>query len=112
MEKPLDPWLDLLALAALRTVLQSKIDAYTTSFDADEAELAASPPTVGAANETAPPPAEVVATRRRWLALVLRFSEQQILRAAAARVDPLLQSRCGLSRLHGKTRQPATLPNV
>jgi len=93
MEKPLDPWLDLLALAALRTVLQSKIDAYTTSFDADEAELAASPPTVGAANETAPPPAEVVATRRRWLALVLRFSEQQILRAAAARVDPLLQSR-------------------
>jgi hypothetical protein len=96
--QPLDPWLDLLATAALRTVLQAKLEAYPTPLEADEAEIAISPPAAGAANETALPPPAAATARRRWLALVLCASEKRILRAALARMDEMIRARCGKGR--------------
>eukprot|EP00962_Isochrysis_galbana_P007591 scaffold2058_cov115-Isochrysis_galbana.AAC.3 len=101
--QPLDPWLDLLATAALRTVLHAKLEAYPTPLETDEAEIATSPPAAGASNETAPPPPAAAAARRRWLALVLRASEKRILRAAVARMDSMMQTRCGGAHSHPTT---------
>ena len=98
---PLEPpLLELLALGALRSVLQQKVEAYPTTLDADESELAAPdhPSRQGYTHGGADDAAATTA-RRRQLALLVRLGEKRVLAAALRELDgrirPLVKALVG-----------------